>query len=183
MNKTHVRSRFRALRESLPTEKVVCASNAICQRLSAWTPLLKAETVLTYIAFRNEIDLNGLLDLLPHVRWAAPRVKGEHLILHQYDPDRLIRHRFGMLEPAADLPVVVPGTVDVVLVPGTAFDRHGGRLGFGAGFYDRLLSTTPALRVGVTYDRCLADAIPMTERDQWMDWVVTPTQMIRCQPR
>ena len=183
MNKTQFRGRFRALRESLPTEEVVSASNAICQRLAAWTPLLKADTVLTYIAFRNEIDLGNLIELLPHACWAAPRVKGEYLVLHQYDPDRLTRHRFGMLEPAADLPVVEPGTVDVVLVPGTAFDRHGGRLGFGVGFYDRLLSTTSALRVGVTYDRCLTDAVPMSERDQWMDWVVTPTQMIRCPPR
>jgi 5-formyltetrahydrofolate cyclo-ligase len=64
--------------------------------------------------------------------------------------------------------------LDVVLVPGVAFDRYGGRLGFGGGFYDRFLPTTPALRVGVTYDSCLMDELPCTQSDQRMDWIVTP---------
>jgi len=82
-----------------------------------------------------------------------------------------------MLEPAADLPVIDPATLDVVLVPGVAFDRQGGRLGFGGGYYDRLLPTTPALRIGVTYDECLCDALPCGEHDQRMDWIVTPTEL------
>jgi 5-formyltetrahydrofolate cyclo-ligase len=78
---------------------------------------------------------------------------------------------------------VDPATLDLVLVPGVAFDRRGGRLGFGGGYYDRFLPTTPALRVGVTYDECLCDALPCGEHDQRMDWVLTPTQEIRCGER
>jgi 5-formyltetrahydrofolate cyclo-ligase len=87
-----------------------------------------------------------------------------------------------MLEPAADLPAVDPRTVDVVLTPGVAFDRHGGRLGFGGGFYDSLLPTTPALRVGVVHDCCLVDELPCDENDQRVDWIVTPTLRIHCAP-
>ncbi|MBU0704381.1 MAG: 5-formyltetrahydrofolate cyclo-ligase, partial [Chloroflexi bacterium] len=139
-------------------------------------------SILTYLAFRNEPDLSLLFDLLPGVRWVIQRIEKERLILHPYDPGRLVRHRFGMLEPAPGLPVVAPSTLDLVLTPGVAFDRRGGRLGFGGGYYDRLLPTTPALRVGVTYDECLADALPCAEHDQRMDWVVTPSQEIHCAP-
>ena len=181
--KRDLRDHYKAVREGMETQEVTSASQALCLRLAGWSALKAAKTILSYIAFRNEVDLGVLLTLLPDVHWVAPRVEGERLVLHTYDPERLIRHRFGMLEPAADLPVVAPDSLDVVLVPGLAFDRHGGRLGFGGGFYDRLLRTTRALRVGVTYDRCLADRMPMQDYDQWMDWVVTPTQLIRCPAR
>ena len=194
MDKPQLRRHFCSLRERLTAEEIGSASAAICRRLAAWPPLQQAQgitlkkrdqqtnqpanqptSILTYLAFHNEPDLGQLFGLLPHACWVVPRIDGHHLVLHLYDPTRLVHHRFGMLEPAADLPVVDPAALDVVLVPGVAFDRRGGRLGFGGGYYDRLLPTTPALRVGVTYDECLADALPCDEHDQRMDWIVTPS--------
>jgi 5-formyltetrahydrofolate cyclo-ligase len=136
--------------------------------------------VLTYLAFQNELDLLRLIDRLPHIRWAVPRVEGKELALHPYDSEHLIRHHFGMLEPSENLPCISPEQLDVVLTPGLAFDPQGGRLGFGGGFYDRLLVATPAKRVGIAYDCCLADELPMDQHDQRMDWVFTPTQQIEC---
>lgn len=201
MDKPKLRAHFCAARECLPAEEIAGASAVLCQRLAAWlsgrgdalyqerldgkAPLVGhvAPTILTYLAFRNEPDLGLLFELLPDVNWLAPRItKGRQLALHPYDPDRLVRHRFGMLEPAANLPVVDPATVDVVLVPGVAFDRRGGRLGFGGGYYDRFLPTTPALRVGIAFDQCLAEELPCGRHDQRMDWVATPTEIIHCGP-
>jgi len=153
------------------------ASAALCRRLAAWPALRETQIVLTYLAFRNEPDLSLLFDLLPLIRWIVPRIEGKRIVLHPYDPARLVRHRFGMLEPAADLPVVDPTTLDLVLVPGVAFDRQGGRLGFGRGYYDRFLPTTPALRVGVTYDECLAGALPCGKHDQRVEWIATPSKL------
>jgi len=184
MDKITLRRHFQSRREQLSAQDVTAASAALCQRLAGWLDERAANQILTYLAFRNEPDLGLLFDLLPHVRWIVPRVvEGWRMTLHPYDPTRLIRHRFGMLEPAADLPVADPATLDLVLVPGVAFDRRGGRLGFGGGYYDRFLLTTAALRVGIAYDNCLADALPCDEHDQRMDWVVTPTQEIRCAPQ
>ncbi|MFL7811692.1 MAG: 5-formyltetrahydrofolate cyclo-ligase [Anaerolineae bacterium] len=178
--KDELRQRYRKIREGLSPEEVTAASIAVCRTLAVWTPLQQARHVLTYLAFRNELDLSYLFELLPQIHWAVPRVDRQQLTLHAHHPERLVRHRFGMLEPAADLPGVDPGILDIVLVPGVAFDRRGGRLGFGGGFYDRFLPTTPALRVGVTYDQCLSEQLPMTEHDQRVDWIFTPTQQIRC---
>ena len=182
-DKSELRTHFCTLRECLPAEEIAAASAALCRRLAAWSALREVQTVLTYHAFRSEPDLSLLFDLLPSICWAAPRIEGKELVIHPYDPTRLMRHRFGMLEPAADLPVIDPARLDVVLVPGVAFDRRGGRLGFGGGFYDGLLPTTRTLRVGVTHNSCLADRLPMLAHDQWMDWVVTPAQLIQCPAR
>ncbi len=201
MDKPQLRRHFCSLRERLTAEEVGSASAAICRRLAAWPPLQQAQditlkkrdqptnqpanqptSILTYLAFRNEPDLGRLFGLLPHVRWVVPRIDGHHLVLHLYDPTRLVHHRLGMLEPTADLPVVDSAALDVVLVPGVAFDRQGGRLGFGGGYYDRFLPTTPALRVGVAHDECLADALLCDEHDQRMDWIVTPSEMFAIGP-
>ena len=178
--KRQLREGYKRLRETLSAEQVNALSAEICYRLAQWPELRHSTTVLTYLAFRNEVSLSLLIDELPHIRWAVPRVQGKELILHLYDRDRLVRHRFGMLEPSASLPRISPEQLDVVLTPGLAFDRQGGRLGFGGGFYDRLLVKTPAKRVGIAYDCCLADELPMNEHDQRVDWVFTPTQQIEC---
>lgn len=204
MDKPRLRQDYCTLRECLPAEDIATVSATLCQRLAAWfrgrgdasyeehldnrgalegCVAPTQQTILTYLAFRNELDLGLLFDLLPDANWIAPRIaKGRQLMLHPYDSARLARHRFGMLEPAADLPVVDPATLDVVLVPGVAFDRRGGRLGFGGGYYDRFLPTTPALRIGIAFDQCLAEDLPCGEHDQRMDWVATPSEIIHCAP-
>jgi 5-formyltetrahydrofolate cyclo-ligase len=182
MDKSQLRETYRGIREGLSTETVAEASAALCRRLGAMAILQEAERILAYLAFRNEPDLGLLFDLLPSVQWVVPRVDGERLMLHPYDPGNLVRHAYGMREPLALAPVVDPADLDVVLVPGVAFDRQGGRLGFGGGFYDRLLVRTSAIRIGIAHDDCLADELPCAEHDQRMDWVVTPTQAIRCGP-
>jgi 5-formyltetrahydrofolate cyclo-ligase len=114
----------------------------------------------------------------PEKRWVIPRtiVKPEpHLILHPYDPARLVRHRFGMLEPDASLLVIEPCELDLVLVPGVAFDQRGYRLGFGAGFYDRLLPQVTATKVGVVYAALIVDHVPHDEFDQRVDWLAYET--------
>ena len=185
MDKSELRTHFCDLRECLPAEDVATASVAICRRLAAWLANKGSASpqpfILTYLAFRNEPDPKFLFELLPGIRWIVPRITGScQMVLHLYDPSRLVRHRFGMLEPAADLPTVDPGEIDVVLVPGVAFDRRGGRLGFGGGYYDRFLPTTPALRIGIAFDQCLAELLPCSQHDQRMDWVATQSEMIDC---
>ena len=120
--KVELRRHFCDLREILAGEDLVSASTAICRRLASWTLLQAARTVLTYLAFRNEIDLSPLFRILPHICWAVPRVEGMAMTIHPYDPTRLVRHRFGMLEPEPALPEIAPGEIDVVLVSGRVED-------------------------------------------------------------
>jgi len=188
MDKHQLRGQFCDLRDCLASEEVERASDEVCQRLAAWLPgqldrqRAGRPTILAYLAFRNEIDLRPLFDLMPDVRWALPRTERDRLVIHPYVPGRVKRHRFGMLEPVADLPIVEPQKLNIALIPGVSFDRRGGRLGLGGGYYDRFLPRTDALRVGITYDCCLADRLPCADYDQRMDWVVTPTELIHTAP-
>ena len=177
--KAGLRRRLRALRESMVAEQVLADSLAVCRQLASWSLLQQARAILTYLAFRNELDMSCLFELLPEADWIVPRVSDGDLILHRYDPARLVRHRFGMLEPDRQLPQISPSVVDLVLTPGVAFDRRGYRLGYGGGFYDRFLPTTHAVRVGVTYDFCLLEELPVSEQDQRVHWVVTPREVYR----
>jgi 5-formyltetrahydrofolate cyclo-ligase len=116
---------------------------AVRAKLAVW--LKKHPTLHTVSAFTpmpDEIDLIPLLANFPDRRWVFPRIEGDHLALHMvHDPGvELLPGRWGILEPPRDAPEVRPTEVDVFLCPGLAFDRTGGRLGRGRGYYDRLLS-------------------------------------------
>ncbi len=182
MDKSRLRDTYCGVREALPADSVAEQSTAISRRLGRMAVLRHAETVMAYVAFKNELDLSLLFDMLPDVSWVVPRIEGRQMVLHPYEPGRLVRHPFGMLEPRADAPVVDPEALDVVLVPGVSFDRRGGRLGFGGGFYDRFLMRTSAVRIGICHDCCLAEKLPVHDHDQRMDWVVTPTVTMHTAP-
>ena len=93
------------------------------------------------------------------------------------EPSRAVRH-----EHCEQL--VSPGTLDLIVVPGLAFDRSGGRLGYGKGYYDRLLAEArpDALRVGLCFDCQLIDEVPSAAHDQRMDYLVTETGVVACIP-
>jgi len=69
--------------------------------------------------------------------------------------------------------------LDLIIVPGVAFDRAGGRVGRGGGFYDRLLPQYSALRAGICFDFQYLEAVPAEEHDIRMDWVVTDTRILK----
>ena len=108
-------------------------------------------------------------------RFAWPRVEGEELHFHLCEgTDRLSPGFRGIQEPTADTPASAIDTLDLLVVPGLAFDRSGGRLGRGGGHYDRALQgLARPFTVGVAYASQLVDAVPMGEGDQRVDCVIT----------
>jgi 5-formyltetrahydrofolate cyclo-ligase len=72
-------------------------------------------------------------------------------------------------------------TLDVILVPGVAFDLHGGRLGFGKGYYDDCLLGFRGKRIALAYDFQVVTELPMSTRGQKVDWIVTESRVVRCQ--
>jgi prolyl-tRNA editing enzyme YbaK/EbsC (Cys-tRNA(Pro) deacylase) len=123
----------------------------------------------------DEIDVGALVDD-PRLRPLVPRTEdGGMLTLHDLRAGELVRHRFGFMEPGSSSEPVDFDDVDVVLVPGTVFDRSGARIGKGAGMYDRLLSALPAgvVTVGVTVEALVVDELPTEPHDRRVDWLAT----------
>lgn len=92
--------------------------------------------------------------------------------------DELVPGAYGIWTPREDCPEILPGEIDLILVPGTAFDRRGARLGQGGGYYDRFLPRTAGFRMGVCHDFALLDRVAQQPHDQRMDAVVTPGGII-----
>lgn len=163
------------LREMLRREARGGDSYAVRDGVADWIKRHpQVQTVATFAALPDEVDLTELVTLFPEKCWLFPRVDGEGVCFHaSTDPTRdLVPGAFGILEPRADSPIVPIDEIDAFLCPGMAFDRQGGRLGRGKGFYDRLLSQarTDAHKIGVAFPsqivpntHCEAHDIPMDE--------------------
>jgi len=112
-------------------------------------------------------------------RIALPRVSGSDLTFHWVaGPGELSPGRFGILEPAANASPA-GNEFDLILVPGLAFDLHGGRLGRGKGFYDRFLAGASGLRAGVCFDDQIVADVPSEPHDQTMDFLITPSSIFQ----
>ncbi|MFA9432192.1 5-formyltetrahydrofolate cyclo-ligase [Egicoccus sp. AB-alg2] len=174
--KTALRASARAARAALSPVERNEASAQVVARLERMPELRRARTVVLYAATRDEADPGGLL---PHllrrgVRTLFPRVRGEHLeLVAASDLAALQLGYRGITEPVG--PAVDPEVVDVVLVPGVAFDPAGGRLGQGGGHYDRLLGRLPrhATRIGVCFSCQVVPRVPREAHDVAVDVVVT----------
>jgi 5-formyltetrahydrofolate cyclo-ligase len=184
MEKVLLRQRLLAERAALEPAEVRRASEAVCYHLSNWPVFQQARGVLAYMAFRNEVSLQPLMDAHPEKIWALPRtLAGRHLSVCRYERGRLVTHSFGMEEPASDAPLVPLEAIDLVLVPGAGFDRFGGRVGYGGGCYDRLLPQLAAVRVGVAHTLNPDLAIPCEEHDCRVDWLSLPEGILACERR
>lgn len=182
--KLAARTHVLAGRDGMPKAQRDAAAAAITARLTVLPSYQAASTVLLTLAFRSEWDTMPLVrQALTHGKTVAlPRVDpaARMLVLHRIsDAVHDIEPGYrGIPEPLATCPLVDPGEIDWVLVPGVAFDREGRRLGYGGGFYDRLL---PLIRPGVAriagaYAMQLADVVPSAPHDARVDAVITEAE-------
>ena len=162
-----------------PTRRAV-ESAQLCARIRTTNHWLNARTILLFAPLPDEPDIWLLLTnaLAEGKRTALPFFDGEQ----QRYSARLIQNtatdtqigRFGIREPKPDCPAVPLNQLDLVLVPGVAFDTGGRRLGRGRGFYDRLLALAGGVKCGVAFDEQLVDAIPAERHDICLDHILTP---------
>ncbi|GAB4383849.1 MAG: 5-formyltetrahydrofolate cyclo-ligase [Phycisphaerales bacterium] len=186
VDKSGVRARFRA---SPPDPQEAAASESIAARILDLEEMKRAECVLGYLALRGEPRLDALLESLrgrgvcvcvPRVDWAGGAM--EPAVFEGFD--RLICRRHGVREPADEARVVPIEQIHAVLVPGVAFDVHGARLGRGGGFYDRFLARLrpDTLRIGVCFERCVLEKLPVEPWDQSVHVLVTEAAVRRFVP-
>ncbi len=176
IQKAELRKQCRRVRRSLGEQERARASLAICHLIESWEVFQTSETILTYMPIHSEVDLTPLLEHFPRKRWVLPRIlpEEEHrMVFHAYDARHLVKHPFGMQEPAAHLPVVLPEEIRLALVPGLAFDRSGWRLGYGGGYYDRFLTGFSGMSAGIVFHALLLAEVPHALLDIPMRWIIS----------
>ncbi len=182
--KTQLRARLLDRRRALDPETVRRASALACTRLAALPEWAAAGTVALYVGWRGEADPLPLLDAAGGRRVALPVIAPGEELLRFYAVDGaadLAPGAFGIPAPVPEAArAVAAADLDLVVVPGVAFDAEGRRLGLGRGYYDRLLAAAPrALRVGFAFEWQLVASVPVEAHDLSMDLVVTEGSVLR----
>ncbi len=177
---------------------MVSAADGIATRIESLPEFTRAGCVLAFVpmAHRPEVDLRPLIGralaagkvvALPRTDWPARTMTARVVVSLEEDlePDAGMPAA-GLLHPREACPVVEPGRIDLLLVPGLGFDLAGTRIGHGAGFYDRFLARIdgPAPVVGVGFDVQVlpeGQSLPREPHDRPLDALVTESRMIRFQ--
>lgn len=165
------------------------ASSLIRTRLLQLPELLRARTVMTYVSVGSEVATRDLVPQLLSLEKVVliPYCQGLDLRLFRLKSlEELVPGTLGIPEPPPDLRNDVqrqgrPEEIDLALIPGLAFDRHGNRLGQGKGYYDRfLLSLRPdAFKLGLAFECQVVDDLPRTPHDTPVDAVLTEKMLLR----
>ncbi|TBV83302.1 MAG: 5-formyltetrahydrofolate cyclo-ligase [Desulfobulbaceae bacterium] len=178
-----------AARDALSLAQRRDKSAAIHAALPRLEPVRRATVIMVYLHFRSEVETLPALQhhLPPHCRLAAPLTRVDEKTLDVYlltDPDQQLRPGYrGITEPdPAKAQRLNPAELDLVLVPGSVFDRQGGRLGYGGGYYDRFLANQApqAIRIGLAFDLQVVDALALLPHDQLLHYLVSESGAIAC---
>lgn len=188
--KQALRQRIIAARDNLTPSLRMHSSKHIVDQICSLAIYKTARTVLGYLNFGSELvsemwirqaQTDGKQVLLPRVNKASKRLE---LFEVKFLDSDVAAGAYGIREPIAERceRFEALGEIELILMPGVAFDREGGRLGYGGGYFDKLLAHLPhrpALIAGAFAMQVVAE-IPQESTDHKIDWLVTENETIRC---
>jgi len=187
--KQALREQARKARIAQPNKEAVSAE--VCRAIVAMPEYAAAKTVLWYVDAGSEVKTRHAL---PEALTQGKTIVVPYCIVetnqlelfHLEAMEELVEGAYKILEPDVALrdkpgKRIEPELLDFVLVPGTAFSPDGARMGQGKGYYDRLLNRVrrDAPLVGVAFDGQIFDDIPMDVHDVFMDYIATPTRLLK----
>lgn len=191
--KPQLRKLMRTARRALNTYQQRTASRLLCNRLALSAEMQQAQHVGIYWPMDGEVDLRQLLARFPDKKFylpVLPQRPRQQLAFHRWYGEALcFRNRYGIPEPLGGKTrsqLRAPHFLDVVLLPLVAFDPDGGRLGMGAGLYDRTFAFKhqmpgcgPKL-IGTAHQLQCVDKLPVDNWDIPLSMVATDQRLYRC---
>lgn len=178
--KKEMRMKVQSLRDSVSLEERIKKSKIIAEKFLKTEEYMEAKNLLIYFPFRSEIDTTIIIKdaLKKGKKVILPRVSNEKLELYFVKDlsEELKKGSFGIMEPVPSL--CKPATIeeiDLAVVPGVAFDANLNRLGYGGGFYDRLLENLPSeiKKIALAFEIQVVLEIPVTKKDKKIDMIIT----------
>ena len=187
LEKQRLREERLAAREALSEQERSVLDDRITQKLLAISEYAEATTVLTYVSVSSEVSTRMFIEsaLRDGKTVAVPRCLPGHCLefVAITSLDQLIAAPFGLFEPPKELPALTEEQMDasICIVPALLVDTKGYRLGYGAGFYDRFLSTYPGKKICLAYQQNLSRTmLPHTAFDVAVDVVITESDVLTC---
>lgn len=187
LEKQRLREERLAAREALSEQERSVLDDRITQKLLATSEYAEATTVLTYVSVSSEVSTRMFIEcaLRDGKTVAVPRCLPGHCLefVAIASLEQLVAAPFNLLEPAKELPAVTEDQKNnsICIVPALLVDTKGYRLGYGAGFYDRFLSTYPGKKICLAYQQSLSrTTLPHTAFDVAVDVVITESEVLTC---
>lgn len=173
--KKRIRREIRSLKKAISLDEKTLRSKAILNKVENLPEFINAKTVMLYWAMADEVQTDDFV-----IKWSAsksvilPCVNGNDLDLRIFrgKEDLVAGENFGIPEPSGQL-FTDYDEIDLILVPGVAFDIENNRMGRGKAYYDKLLSSLKAYKLGVCFDFQLLQSVPVDEHDIKMDQILT----------
>lgn len=187
--KKELRKKIIAARKDLSREVVEAKSTAIFQKILSLEQYQKAGVIMTYLSIRNEVETEPFIikAMFEGKRIVIPVCQKETTTILPAEvknyPEDLEPRTWGILEPKpSKLYPIDPREIDLIIIPGVAFDEQGNRLGYGAGYYDRFLPRlrSDVLKIAPAFDLQIQPNVYEGEHDQPVDVVVTETRFLKC---
>lgn len=178
--KQDIRRRIKLLKNEISIDRKNLISNQILQNIENQKEFRKAEIIMAYSALPDEVQTAGFIEKYYKGKTILlPCVRGDDLILKQYTgKENMQKGDFGILEPSGD-EFTDYLSIDLIIVPGVAFDSNCNRLGRGKAFYDGFLKKAEkAFKIGICFDFQIVDSIPIEPHDIKMDMVITESKVI-----
>lgn len=177
-DKIQIRKEIKSLKQAFSEAQKQGEADIVFHKIESLPEFQRAETILMYWSLPDELPTHQFIE-----KWSGnkqillPAIEGEEIMIKKYSSSSLMKQGlFGISEPDAD--GVVEGKIDLVIVPGIAFDSEKNRLGRGKGFYDRFFEKNNILKIGVCFDFQLLESIPISINDIKMDILVTPCYVL-----
>lgn len=176
MTKAEIRTQIAERKKSFKSLELLSA--AVVRNLQDLEAFKAVRAVGAYMPMTDEVDITPLFDCLEKTFFIPAFDESSSNYRMARLTTELKKGHFGILEPAVP-DFAGENEIDLILVPGVAFDCAGRRIGRGGGFYDRLLPQYRAVRAGICFDFQCLEAIPAEPHDVRMDWVATETQILK----
>ncbi|KYO67992.1 5-formyltetrahydrofolate cyclo-ligase [Thermovenabulum gondwanense] len=178
MEKKEIRRKMIEMRDTQPKEIIKEKSRVILEKLFELNYYKKAKNIMFYVDTRNEVRT---LDAIKKSIYLGKKVfvpkvinKCDMLAVRIKSLNELKKGHFGILEPVSG-EMINPKELEVVVIPGVAFDKSGCRLGYGGGYYDRFLQNlkADAVKIALAFEFQILDELPKEEYDILMDIIIT----------
>lgn len=182
-DKKVIREEYIKKRLGLTDKEVILKSRQIFQKIEETSGLLEKKGFGVYLAVKNEVDTKNLIDKLitekkeVYLPGFFEREKAYFFVKFSGWKE-LEAGYFGILQPKGGKKADIK-KIDLIFIPGVAFDKKGVRLGWGTGTYDRLLKDSKALKVGLAYDFQVVDDLVYDEHDIRVDMIVTEKRVVK----